>query len=207
MVNEKDSSDYVMYFGYEDERKMVALKNIKQSELENLKRNGVTILSTKNRDVDEFLDKNWKSIAHTPVFVMESLGFLFTFPITSLGDIVFYKELTDYNYDDIPNVLTFASDEVAKRIKVLPPKCENSSNKANSKHESNNAKTVVECNIKGVSITFTPDNELNISIRDNNTGNVIKVHSGETVILTKDCIVNTSSGTVYNKPRYDLIKG
>ena len=207
MNNGKDSSDYVMYFGYEDERKMVALKNIKQSELEDLKRNGVTILSTKNREVDEFLDKNWKSLAHTPVFVMESLGLLFTFPIASLDDIVFYKELTDYNYDDIPNVLTFASDEVAKRIKVLPPKCEKSNHKPDSKHDSNNAKTVVECNIKGVSITFTPDNELNISIRDNNTGNVIKVPSGETVILTKDCIVNTSSGTVYNKPRYDLIKG
>ena len=48
MNNGKDSSDYVMYFGYEDERKMVALKNIKQSELEDLKRKGVTILSTKN---------------------------------------------------------------------------------------------------------------------------------------------------------------
>lgn len=202
MVNEKDSSDYVMYFGYEDERKMVALKNIKQSELEDLKRNGVTILSTKNREVDEFLDSNWKSIAHTPVFVMESLGFLFTFPIASLDDIVFYKELTDYNYDDIPNVLTFASDEVAKMIKVLSPKCKKSDHKPSSKHK----KTLVECNIEGVSITFTPGNKLNIWIRDNDTGDVMKVPSGETVVLTKDCIINTVNGTIYDKPRYDLIK-
>ena len=207
MIDKKDSSDYVMYFAYDNKKKMVKLKNIKPSELKDLNRDSsITILSTENEKVNEFIDKNWNAY-YVPVFVMESLGFLFTFPITSLDDIVFYKEITEYSYDDIPNVLNFATDEVAKRLKILQPKCEKSSREPSSEHESAGAKTIVECNIKSASITFTPDNELSISIRDNDTGNVIKVPFGETVVLTKNCIVNTANGTVYDKSRYDLIMG
>lgn len=207
MDNEKDSSDYIMYFAYDNEKKMVSSKNIKPSKLKDLRGDSsITILSTKNKKVEEFLSENWNSLAHTPVFVMESLGLLFTFPVTSLDDIVFYKELTEYNYNDIPNVLNFATDEIAKRLKVLPPKCEKSNHEPSSEHESTGAKTIVECNIKSASITFTPDNELSISIRDNDTGNVIKVPFGETVVLTKNCIVNTANGTVYDNQRYkDMI--